>query len=496
MQSKKNWVSGFLIAMLIVGSGWLVSNAPAAIDSTAKLIADLRTDLTKEQRGSVNYTNDVSAVILIRENLILPKAINYTNDVSGVILIRENLILPKAINYANDVSQGIGITITTYAQAATDNAAHIRGVLETADTTYAASLTGAIFHEGTIRNLADLVLAASDVTYAASFTGAVWHEATLRTEADAGVLAGAINYTNDATATVRTYVEAQTAAAFTSVFDSMFSQGFTASLVRLGNTDANNPSNLYNLTSSYLSAAGVYLVGVYDKTSTILRRRLISLVFENSGANYSPEIDLYRARGTPGAPEAVQAGDILGKITFGGPYGTDFSKLTEGPYFRCKTTAAWSSSSSKPSKCELVAYGPGLASTKTYTYTFNADDMGSFDAPALIKGKYFNSTTTTVHAYRENGVPISDQWENYANDVSQTITPSSSAYQSLTYTPSAYYQTFTATVIPASVNAKFVILNVEWFTTAGGFVNLKCRAYNGAYDVVHKYSATAASTTD
>jgi hypothetical protein len=98
--------------------------------------------------------------------------------------------------------------------------------------------------------------------------------------------------------------------------------------------------------------------------------------------------------------------------------------------------------------------------------------------------------------YYQNGEPLSDKWINYANDVSKTITPSPSAYQSIAYTASIYYQTFTATIIPASVNAKFVILNVEWFSTAGGNVNLKCRAYNGTYDVTHKYSASAASTTD
>ena len=171
MQSKKNWMAGFLIAMLIVGSGWLVSNAPAAIDSTAKLIADLRTDLTKAKSGSVNYTNDVSGVILIRENLILPASINYANDVSGVILtayrLADDVVRAGAINYSNDVS---AVIVAAYGIA--------DGLI----------LAGAVNYSN---DVSAVIVAAYGI-------------------ADGLILAGAENYTNDATATVRTYAESLT----------------------------------------------------------------------------------------------------------------------------------------------------------------------------------------------------------------------------------------------------------------------------------------------
>ena len=899
MQSKKNWMAGFLIAMLIVGSGWLVSNAPAAIDSTAKLIADLRTDLTKAKSGSVNYTNDVSGVILIRENLILPKAINYTNDVSGVILIRENLILPKAINYTNDATTVVRVA---YNLAITETVGHVRGVLETADTTYATSLTGAVFHEATLRTLADLSYATSltgaifhegtirnlaDVTYAASFTGAVFHEKTLRTEADgvlaaadvtyaaaatgytfhtntliradfasadAGVLAGAINYTNDATATVRTYADGLTANAIgyltgRDVYNlgraATYSDGTTSGLVTRtkstatpvlagltvnGNVDAtlfrhpggsllsnewinytndatatvrtyadsittwrhsdysprfarlgvgqavhsidiesitqtassanskglnvlhsgtgisgwavgvssvvsgtntfnaagyfgasggtNNvalmaeglvlyddsrgyASNLGKMTTSLsemssntlldksrstltctggvltytliavdgsgtwnfegvvypqsVASASVSLTGGTDsvpktnyvyyelqagvptlvaatvepttvhidvatwivgtvsagspctytiyaysrnrsETETFINRSLAR--FEEEGALYSsgfiPTVtqttlniagggkfyngvfsmtSLHSVSAAGGFYFINSAGQFVQGTTFAAlGYYSDGSALggneranivwgivptttTAGgttstvvrlvAVLQSKPAVAYDSDALArqdtyeatnyyPSNIELQKVFVPIARTiicesnyaqlKTFaTGLYHKDLRGKItsgggaatpaDTSGLVPyvganakvnlgvygltGQYFNATTATIGlAYQHNGIPISDRWINYANDVSQMITPSSSAYQSLTYTPSAYYQTFTATIIPASVNAKFVILNVQWFSTAGGFVNLKCRAYNGTYDVVHKYSASAASTTD
>lgn len=104
MKIEKNFKGIGLIVLAVLFSGWLVSVAPAAIESTAHLLADLRADLTTEQASSINYANDVSGVILIRESLILPASINYSNDVSGVLVVADSVVLASSLNYSRDVS--------------------------------------------------------------------------------------------------------------------------------------------------------------------------------------------------------------------------------------------------------------------------------------------------------------------------------------------------------------------------------------------------------
>ena len=196
MKTRK-WLNRAVIALLILGSGWMAANSDAVVQTVAQTLVGLRKDLTtltaSSKHDSVNYTNDVSAVILIRENLILPKAINYTNDVSGVILIRENLILPASINYANDVS---GVILTAYRLA--------DDVVRAGAINYSNDVSAVIV---AAYGIADGLILAGAVNYSNDVSAVIVAAYGI---ADGLILAGAENYTNDATATVRTYAESLT----------------------------------------------------------------------------------------------------------------------------------------------------------------------------------------------------------------------------------------------------------------------------------------------
>ena len=194
MKTRK-WLNRAVIALLILGSGWMAANSDAVVQTVAQTLVGLRKDITTIQ----SFTSKTS----VRTGGVYAHGITVTALGSAAPFTINSTKVNTNLN--TDLLDGQHWTDiqTAYNLAITGTAFHVRSVLTTeyttADTTYSTSLTGAIFHEGTIRNLADLVLAASDVTYAASATGAVFHEMTLRTAADAANLVTAEAYADAAT---------------------------------------------------------------------------------------------------------------------------------------------------------------------------------------------------------------------------------------------------------------------------------------------------------
>ena len=193
MKTRK-WLNRAVIALLILGSGWMASNSGAVVETVAQTLVGLRKDITTIQsftsKTSVRtggvYAHGITVTAL---GSAAPFTINSTKVNTNL-----NADLLDGQHYTNIQSYAIGLTTgawrhsnvdakfnsiavtsaglvanlnsdlldsqqgsyyTGYSDAVSTALSHVRGVLETADTTYAASLTGAIFHEGTLRAIAD-----------------------------------------------------------------------------------------------------------------------------------------------------------------------------------------------------------------------------------------------------------------------------------------------------------------------------------------------------
>ena len=102
MKTKIRWIAITAVALLL--SGWLVTRAPADLESTAELIADLQTSvanvITAYIAADAVVTSTTEAYTDASGVVVLAKGINYSNDVSAVVT-----------TYANNLTSGL-VTIT------------------------------------------------------------------------------------------------------------------------------------------------------------------------------------------------------------------------------------------------------------------------------------------------------------------------------------------------------------------------------------------------
>jgi hypothetical protein len=134
---------GVLIFSLM-SLAWFVTTSPGAVESAARLLAGLRTDVTVIQSFASGSTVATGGV--------------YTHGVTITALGQAPLTVDSDVLVTNLNSDKLDGQHWTDIQIA-----------------YNLAVTGSVFHERNLREMADVVLAAADVTYAAAATGYTFH---------------------------------------------------------------------------------------------------------------------------------------------------------------------------------------------------------------------------------------------------------------------------------------------------------------------------------